>query len=379
MSMVLFNQGQLPAHIIAAAAASNTNKALAGGIGGGDSFLRIATKNGRFWMRQGKTELHSTGEPIDVTILAAQPAVGRIFYAKDYDGDAIAPSCASDDGARPSKEIKSPVSKTCDICPNNIAGSGKNGTGRACGYVKRLVVALSDELEGTNEARVFVLDTKSMSIFGKGDGKSLLTLNELSNKLREPKAGMPNGTPVETLRTTVQFDHNSTVPKLFFTPIAYLSEHGVVRATELMGLDSTKKLVTMSVSAPVEGEEAVEAANKVREAVVKASMPMPTPVATPVATPVPTPKRAKPPTKTKLKHPLLDRPEIDAAWLEWANDPETSVDEIDVELRANFPEFFSPVVVATPAPASVGKTPMVSSKAATDLASKITSFGEVDN
>jgi hypothetical protein len=81
------------------AGVSALTKQLAGKTG----VKRIVPKNGIFRKTVGGEEMGKVKGNLDVIIVNASPAVGRIFYAKAWSPDAepTAPDCFSNDGRTP--------------------------------------------------------------------------------------------------------------------------------------------------------------------------------------------------------------------------------------------------------------------------------------
>src|SRR3990167_273107 len=131
-NVTLFSQPQqLQTHLQGIGVDEATRK-LAGGGGG----PRISIKGGVFRMLVGGEELAKNEDrAMNVVVVASSPDTARTFYAEGYvEGqDAKAPDCYSSNGSAPEADAKAKQSVTCATCPQNVAGSGHNGT-RACRY-----------------------------------------------------------------------------------------------------------------------------------------------------------------------------------------------------------------------------------------------------
>jgi hypothetical protein len=207
----IFNPAQVPA-FAQGGELSETAKALMGGTI--STSRRISIKGGVFRIVAGGKEIASIEERhLDVIVIKAAPKVSRIFYAKSYDGDNITgPDCWSNDGDKPDASIKAPQSMTCMTCPQNIAGSGQ-GNSRACRYQQRLAVMLAD-----NPDDVLQLTLPATSVFGKEDGDK----RPLQAYVRHLGLASPP-VDVEKIVTRMKFDTKAESPKLFFSPVRWLT------------------------------------------------------------------------------------------------------------------------------------------------------------
>lgn len=200
---------------------SDATKALMGGGGFGK---RISIKGGTFRLLVGGKEVAQIEERnMDVIVVRAAPAVSRQFYKDKYDGENVAPpDCWSNDGEKPDPSVKSPQHKTCNGCPQNIAGSGQ-GESRACRFQQRLAVMLPDDME----SGVYQLTLPATSIFGKAEG-SKRPLKEYVTYL----ASQPKPVNVDALVTKMRFDTRVEHPKLFFEPVRWLDDAEYAAARE---------------------------------------------------------------------------------------------------------------------------------------------------
>jgi hypothetical protein len=253
---------------LAAAGDSATNQLL-GGLGEGRN--RIGLKGARFRLIQAGQEVAIKDEPyLDVHILGANPYISRTFYSGKYDPTVKAPpACWSSDGIAPGKGVTSPQSAKCATCPQNEKGSkvyddGKKG--RACAFSKRLAVSLL----GDTDQIVYQLDVKSQSIFGDGvASKGLYTLSEYSKLLSA------RGVRAEGVVTRISFDTDSSVPKLYFTPQAFIDEATFVGIDKLSKSQEVKTMLEVTAtSVDLSGE--VDAAEPFES-------PKPAAIAAPVA------------------------------------------------------------------------------------------------
>lgn len=186
-----------------------TNK-LAGTVSG----KRISVRGSVFRMMvSGQEVAKSPDRHLNVVIVDAAPHISRTYYKGQYqEGVTTNPTCWSDDGVTPDKRCATPMSKTCMECPMNAKGSGQ-GESKACRYSQRLAVALANDIKGD----VYGLTLAATSIFGKGDDAHM-PLQQYTRKL----AG--HGLPIRAVVTKMQFDLDSSTPKLVFSAERPLSE-----------------------------------------------------------------------------------------------------------------------------------------------------------
>ena len=236
-NVTLFNSANVPA-FARQAELSETTKALLGGSG--VDTKRISIKGGVFRLVVGGKEVSAIEDRhLDVVIVKAAPKVARVFYAATYDSNNVAaPDCWSNDGDKPDAKVKSKQSATCAQCPQNIAGSGQ-GQSRACRYQQRMAVVLADDVGGD----VMQLSLPATSLFGKEVGDK----RPLQAYARYLAAQTP---PVnlDTIVTRMKFDTTSESPKLFFSPVRWLSEDEYATVQDQAASKDAEQAVTMTVA-----------------------------------------------------------------------------------------------------------------------------------
>ncbi len=210
MDLSLFNPNTLPAHL-------QQVKSIAAPInlgGAADSRNKIKMKNGRFILAVGGAQEKVLDVlKLPVVIIAAHDYVSRAWYSSKWQpGVAARPGCFSSDGITPNGASTNPQAARCDLCPQNQKGSGDTG-GKACSFFKRIVVMIN------GKKLPFIIDVKSMSIFGTGEPQNAkYSLTEYS-KLLASKGINPS-----MVVTELTFDTNASVPKIFFTPTGFIDE-----------------------------------------------------------------------------------------------------------------------------------------------------------
>ena len=194
---------------------------------GGGSLRRIQTAtNGTFRRIVGGEKIgKSATGAIDVIIVDMLSDVSRQFYAAKYDPDAppTLPDCWSNMGVKPEAAASNKQATACNSCPKNVEGSGTNGKGRACRFLRRLAVLIVGDPSG----EVYQLNVPAASLFGKGIG-NIHPFESYKNFLRA------NGEAADTVVTRVMYDSEADTMKLKFQPIRQLTaeEDALVTAAQ---------------------------------------------------------------------------------------------------------------------------------------------------
>jgi len=118
----------------------NAGKALEGVVSVGEMFdgegfafpvIDVIHQGGLFRFPDGSTKPSFEG-----IVLLAQRA--NVYWKTP--GEPAPPDCASNDAIRPNSNILEPIAETCAKCPYNQFGSAKDGDGKLCRNIRRLVV-----------------------------------------------------------------------------------------------------------------------------------------------------------------------------------------------------------------------------------------------
>lgn len=285
MSNLIPTNVQLPAHLAARVGKpSALAAALAGGLGGGESFPRISIKGSRFRIKDGDAETVLQSTHIDVIIVGANPRYSKTYYAKTWDpnAEASAPDCYSLDGVKPSADSGSPQNDLCATCKWNEFGSKITPMGtetKACADKKRLAVVAADDPSGP----IYLLEVTPAAL------KSL--------KIYQKELAMRGFTP-EIVRTRLSFDTDASFPKLVFGFGGFIDDDTAETLDDVLGSDKVKEItgeaapavatpVAIEKPAPVKAE-VVEEAKPIRGfgvAKVKEPEEAPAPKAKPKAAP----------------------------------------------------------------------------------------------
>lgn len=219
-------------------------RAVAGQTTGGK---RISIKGGAFRKFVGGKQV-SVVEGRDMNVIFVKMAhnASRTYYPKGFvEGEKVSPTCWSTDGSKPDEGVKTPQASSCSNCPMSVKGSGASGAGTACRLQWRTAVVLPHDPSGD----VMQLVLPATSAFGKEtDGKwpfrpyvQMLANNNIS-------AGY--------VVTKMQFDVNSTAPKLLFSPAAAVPEDIIDIIKSQGASQAAQNAVKMTVFQQDEGEVA---------------------------------------------------------------------------------------------------------------------------
>lgn len=240
--MTLFSKGgnTLPAHL-RTLELDETTKALMGGNGA--SGKRISIRGGVFRMIvDGKEVAQNEDRSMNIVVVAANPNVSRSFYAGDYEeGKNISPDCWSNDGIAPDTKVSEPQASKCASCPQNIAGSAKQGGGRACRFSQRMAVMLENDLQGD----VYQLTLPAQSIFGNVENGKM-PMQAYAKFLGG------HGLPVTAVVTEMRFDTASATPKLTFKAVRPLEADELANCQE-KGRSAEAKAAISQTPAAMDG------------------------------------------------------------------------------------------------------------------------------
>jgi hypothetical protein len=224
--------------------------AVAGGATKGNKRISI---EGRVFRKivGGKEQSVNTDNSMNVVFIKLAHDASRTFYASSYKkGVKLAPACWSNDSKAPDPEVKSPAASSCAECPNSVKGSGQGGQGTACRLSWRTAVVLPNDPAGD----VYQLVLPATSAFGKeenGRWPFRPYIQMLAN----------NNVSAGRVITKMEFDINSPVPRLLFSPVgAVPSEERdtIVRQSKTTAAESAVKLTVYKTDADSEDAPAAE-------------------------------------------------------------------------------------------------------------------------
>lgn len=234
-NLTIINQ-DLP-DFLQTAGVSELTKQLAGKSG----VKRIVPKNGIFRKTVGGEEMGKVKGNLNVIIVNASPAVGRIFYAKQWTPDAepTAPDCFSNDGRAPDAGSTNPQADRCDNCEKNIKGSGQ-GNSKACRYSRRIAMVLEEDFGTSLEGEVYQMNLASKSLFGEGAGDNTHTFENYSKYLSN------NGKSLDYVVTQISFNEENDNQSVLFTPIGYINKAQYAVTSQVAQKPEVLKMVVMT-------------------------------------------------------------------------------------------------------------------------------------
>ena len=200
---------------------------------------RISIRNNVFRLMVNGKEIDKSDERhIDVVIVNASPSVHRMYFAGEYKpGMKLSPpACWTSDSVKPDAEVDAPQNATCAECPQNIKGSGPNGT-KACRFSRRIAVVRADDLNGD----VFQVTLPLQSIFGNGTAERR-PLHEYTDYVRA------NSQNLMSVVSRMSFDMDSSSTKVGFKPIRILNDEEYNLCSEKSKSDDAKRAITLSVN-----------------------------------------------------------------------------------------------------------------------------------
>jgi len=216
------------------------NSNLSNGGGSGLTTRRISLKGGKFrQMVNGEQISVSKDNEMNVVIVDAAP-ISRTYYEGVYDpSNPAPPACWSNDTntKRPAEAVPAETrqASSCNNCPKDIKGSGQ-GNSRACRFGQRLAIAIEGDLD-----KVYQLQLPATSIFGdaKGDKYPMGAYARLLSA---------NNAPASAVVTTMYFDEEAEVPKLYFKPARPLNEEELQQILKLQESEETKRAIEFTVA-----------------------------------------------------------------------------------------------------------------------------------
>jgi len=234
-----------------AAVAGKTGVAKSGG-----GSKRISIKGGVFRKYVGGKEVGTVEDRhMNVVFVKMSPTASRTYYTGAYkEGERVSPACWSSNSETPDPEVKNPQSSACATCQWSVKGSGQGGTSAACRMSWRTAVVLPQMPDGD----VMQLVIPGASVWGP----------EEAGKWRfRPYVQMlaANNVSAGRVITKMQFDMNSSSPRLWFSPVAPVNADEVELLANQARSEAAERAVKLTVfqqdggDAPVEAEVEVEA------------------------------------------------------------------------------------------------------------------------
>lgn len=199
----------------------------------------------------GKEQSVNTQNEMPIIFVKMAHEASRTFYASSYKkGVKIAPTCWSSDSKTPDPDVTNPPAASCAECPNSVKGSGQGGQGTACRLSWRTAVVLPGDPGGD----VYQLVLPATSAFGKeenGRWPFRPYIQMLAN----------NNVSAGRVVTKMEFDINSPVPRLLFSPAAAVPadvRDVVARQGKSAAAENAVKLTVYKAEATTEEPEQPE-------------------------------------------------------------------------------------------------------------------------
>ena len=195
----------------------------------------------------GKEQSVNTNNDMGIIFVKMSHDASRTFYASSYKkGVKLAPTCWSSDSKTPDADVQNPPAASCAECPNSVKGSGQGGQGTACRLSWRTAVILPGDPNGD----VYQLVLPATSCFGKeenGRWPFRPYIQMLAN----------NNVSAGRVVTRMQFDINSPVPRLLFSPESAVPEETkeiVARQAKSPAAEAAVKLTVYKADKAAEEE-----------------------------------------------------------------------------------------------------------------------------
>ena len=224
--------------------------AVAGGATKGNKRISI---EGRVFRKivGGKEQSVNTDNSMNIVFVKMAHDASRTFYSSTYKkGVKVSPVCWSNDSKVPDPEVKNPPASSCAECPNSVKGSGQGGQGTACRLSWRTAVVLPNDPGGD----VYQLVLPATSAFGKeenGRWPFRPYVQMLAN----------NNVSAGRVVTKMEFDINSSVPRLLFSPVGAVPAEArevIMRQSKTPAAENAVKLTVYKTDAE-EAEAPAEA------------------------------------------------------------------------------------------------------------------------
>ena len=225
-------------------------------VAGSSGNKRISLEGGVFRKYvNGKQVATVQDRDMDIILVKMAHNPSRTFYTGSYQkGVKTSPLCWSTDAKTPDASVKTPQASACEKCPHSVKGSGQGGIGTACRISWRTAVVLPQMPDGD----VMQLVIPGASVWGP----------EEAGKWRfRPYVQMlaANNVSAGRVITKMQFDMNSSSPRLWFSPVAPINADEVELLANQARSEAAERAVKLTVfqqdggDAPVEAEVEVEA------------------------------------------------------------------------------------------------------------------------
>jgi len=214
-----------------------------------NTLKRISIEGGVFRKIVGGKEVGTVEDRhMNVIIVKMAHNPSRMYYNSTYKkGVKTNPACWSSDGKTPNPEVPEPMAKECFNCPMSVKGSSSSGQGSACRLSWRTAVVLPNDPAGD----VMQMIVPSASCFSQ----------ESSGRWGfKPYVQMLAGHNISVGRvvTKMQFDTNSSSPKLLFSPVGAVPQEMIDTIVAQARTTAAEMAVKLNIQPKRKEEEAVE-------------------------------------------------------------------------------------------------------------------------
>lgn len=215
-------------------------------VAGSSGNKRISLEGGVFRKYvNGKQVAAVQDRHMDIILVKMAHNPSRTFYTGSYQkGVKVSPVCWSQDAKTPDPSVKTPQASACDKCPHSIKGTGQGGIGSACRISWRTAVVLPQMPDGD----VMQLVIPGASVWGP----------EEAGKWRfRPYIQMlaANNVSAGRVITKMQFDMNSSSPRLWFSPVAPVNADEVEILAQQGKTDAAERAIKLTVFQSDSGSE----------------------------------------------------------------------------------------------------------------------------
>lgn len=171
-------------------------------------------------------------------IVGMLPKVSRQFYASSYDPTAKAtlPDCWSNLGNVPEEGAPNKQASNCAVCPQNVAGSGNGGKGRACKFQRRVALILPGR-----GAEVYQFNIPATSLYGEGAHN----VHPFESYVRFLIA---NNTSIDYVVTKIAYDLDADTMKLKFSPIRPITKEELEFVKAAQGDPACQRAIQLTVA-----------------------------------------------------------------------------------------------------------------------------------
>jgi len=199
---------------------------------------RISLNGNKFRKMLGSEEVAvAPDQHLNVVIIKMAHTPSRTYYDKVYqEGKISSPVCWSNDSQVADKDVPIAQAKSCNQCKNSVRGSGANGMGTACKLSWRIAVVLAKDMKGD----IIQLVIPATSSFGKeNSGKWPFRpyIQMLAN----------NNVSAGNVITKMQFDLESFIPKLYFSPAAAVKTEDLITLKDQAKSTAAEEAIKMNV------------------------------------------------------------------------------------------------------------------------------------